>query len=389
MMNKRSRRLSIQPLESRRLLAAVDIPDSLTGAAAAIVSVPVNIDNANAVRGAEIRISYNTTLLDLDANDITAGSVWTGNDTQVTANVNDAAGTVVIFVSASAGLPTSSGSLVVLPFRIAGSAAIGSTAALDLTSVTLNEGQIDVTPAPVAGTDSTDGLITIVSGNGNNGEDTIAGFVYADTNNNNTVETPERIPGVVITLTNTSTGQVRTATTNDQGRYEFSELPVGTYQVVQSQPIAYLDGGVNQFSVNVVTGQTIVDQNFRELGLRPQYLYNRLHTTLVRPIASAAWFNTIQKINVDAIAAASTVAAIAPAAALSTTSTTAPATSQSAITTPSTPSSSQAAGEPIAAQAFAQPTVIAPLAANKDSDKLVSNDDSVTRDRILSATYLW
>lgn len=388
-MNKRPRRLSIQPLESRRLLAAVDIPDDLTGAASAIVSVPVNIDNANAVRGAEIRLSYNTTLLDLDADDITAGSVWTGNDTQVTAKVYDAAGTVVIFVSASANLPTSSGSLVVLPFRIAGTAATGSTAVLDLTSVTLNEGQINVTPAPGTGTDSTDGLITIGVGNGGNGDDTIAGFVYADTNNNNTAEAGERIPGVVITLTNTATGQVRTATTNDQGRYEFSELPAGTYRVVQSQPIAYLDGAVNELSVNVVTGQSIVDQNFRELGLRPQYIYNRLHTTLVRPVASAAWINTIQKINIDAIAAASTVAAIAPATTLSTASVIAAATSQSETTTPSVDNSSQAAGEPIAAQAFAEPTVIAPLAENKDADKLVSNDDAVTRDRILSATYLW
>ena len=62
MKRKKSRRLGLESLELRRLLAAVDIPDDLTGAAAAIVSVPVNVDDAAGIRGAEIRLSYNTNL---------------------------------------------------------------------------------------------------------------------------------------------------------------------------------------------------------------------------------------------------------------------------------------------------------------------------------------
>ncbi len=65
------RKLSLQSLETRKLLAAVDIPDDLSGAPAAIVSVPVNVDNATAIRGAEIRLAYDTQLLDIDFNAIT------------------------------------------------------------------------------------------------------------------------------------------------------------------------------------------------------------------------------------------------------------------------------------------------------------------------------
>jgi len=393
MSKKRSRRLSIESLESRRLLAAVDIPDDLTGAGSAIVSVPVNIDDAAAVRGAEIRLTYDTALLDLDPNAITAGSVWNGNDTQVTANVNDAAGTVVIFVSASAGLPTSSGSLVVLPFRIAGTATTGNTAVIDLTEVTLNEGQINVSPTPVAGADSTDGLITVTSDNGNTGSDRIAGFVYADTNNNSTPEIVEGIPGVAITLTNTSTDQVQTATTDDQGRYEFTGLSAGTYRVVQAQPVAYLEGGVNELSVNLVDGQASSNQNFRELGLRPQFLSNRLHTTLVRPVGSTPWVNAIRQTNLDANAPRiASVSAPVPATANATVASafvaspsTVEPTWRQATTVPTTQAMIQPAGEPIAEQASPKSFVVGPLAEQDDDSE---SDETFSVDQVFAA-QLW
>src|SRR5690606_15543279 len=153
-----------------------------------IVSVPLNVDDSSAIRGAEIRLTYDTDLLDLDPDAVLAGSVWTGSDTQVIVNVDDAAGTVTIFVAASAALPSGSGSLVILPFSIADSAATGDTAVLDLTKVRLNEGQIPVIPTPIPGDDPTDGLITVTSGSGS---ETIGGFVYADTNVNNTPELVE------------------------------------------------------------------------------------------------------------------------------------------------------------------------------------------------------
>ena len=308
MKPSRSRRLSIEPLEGRRLLAAVNVPTDLTAAPNAVVSVPVNIDTAVGVRAAEIRLSYDTSVFDLDSNDITFGNVWgTGGDTQVIANVDDAAGTVVIFVSSSSELSGVSGSLVELPFSVDSDAVVDSTTVLDLTQVILNEGQITVDPSPVSGSDSTDGLLTITVAA--TGDDTISGFVYADANNDNVVGTAEAIPGVTITLINTTTGTELQATTDSDGSYQFTELAPGEYEIVQSQPVAYLDSGVNERTATLVEGTALEDQNFRELGLLPQYISNRLHTTLVLPAGSGAWTDAITEINTTASLAASSSAA--------------------------------------------------------------------------------
>lgn len=410
MKKKRSRPLLVQPLESRRLLAAVDIPDNLTGDASALVAAPVNIDDAAGIRGAEIRLSYDTDLLDLDPDDITAGTVWNGLDTQVTVNVDDAEGTVTIFVSASAALPTGGGSLILLSFSIADSADVGDTAILNLTEVRLNEGQIPVTPAPLPGTDPTDGLITVTAAS----SQIIGGFVYADTNTNNTRELVEGIPGVVITLTNVATGVTEQTTTDATGRYEFRDLSPATYRVDQTQPIAYLEGGVNQLSVALAANQTVADQNFRELGLLPQYLYNRLHTTLVRPVGSTAWTDTILRINVDASnnAAAETDESGSPSgdAAVAAASFFAPSTvtgssSAAAASEESTPvaSNSTPAGEPLPMTPPLAGPVTPPLAGNgpqvsgaaqTGAANIVSNqrhldDDAVARDRALTSIQIW
>lgn len=44
-------------------------------------------------------------------------------------------------------------------------------------------------------------------------------------------ETGAAVPGVTITVTNVSTGATREATTNDEGLYKISGLPVGVYNV--------------------------------------------------------------------------------------------------------------------------------------------------------------
>lgn len=311
MKQKKSRRLGLESLESRRLLAAVDIPDDLTGDVSAQVAVPVNVDNAAGIRGVEIRLSYDTDLLDLTSAAVTAGSVFSASqDTQVTANVDDAAGTVVIFVSASTGLSSTSGSLVLMSFTIANDAVAGNTAVFDLVEVVLNEGQITVDPAPVAGADSTDGLLTVTAGSA--GDQRIAGFVYADTNTNNLPDAVEGIPGVVITLTNVSTGATTQATTDATGKYEFTDLAFGAYTLTEIQPIAYSEGGVNELSLTLVSGQSTADQNFRETGLLPQFIYNRLLTTSTQPAGSTAWTDVIRQINVDA-----TAGSVAPVAASS------------------------------------------------------------------------
>ncbi len=298
-MRLRPTQLNLENLELRRLLAAVNVPDDLTGSVAAIVAVPVNVDTATGIRGAEIRLNYNTTILNLNNASVSAGSVWAGNgDTQVTANVDDAAGTVVVFISSSAALGNIAGSLVQLNFTIDSSANVDDVATLDLVSVVLNEGAISVSPTPVAGNDPTDGQV-LVAGNGN-GSDSISGFVFVDADTNGSLSLGEAIPGVTITLTNTTTGAQLQALTDNDGRYSFTSLQPGNYQLVQQQPRAYLDGGNNQLDVQLASGVALENQNFVEVSLLPQFIYTRLLTTSVQPLDSAGWRSQIVQINQDA-----------------------------------------------------------------------------------------
>jgi len=296
-MSTNRRRLAFESLESRRVLSGgtaaavtvfVNIPGDLTGQPGGQVVAPVDIDNAAGIRGAEIHIHYDTTLLDASQSSVTAGSVWP-EGTQVVANVDDDAGTIVAFVSTAVELGTGSGSLLNVEFVIANDASVGSQAFVDLTGIILNEGAILANTA--------NGKITVVSPS-----DTaaVSGVVYADTNSNNQPDQFEGIPGVKVVLVNIDSGQQRDTFTDDNGRYEFDDLAAGSYRVQEQQPAAFLDGGPNEISVTLASGQSLTDQNFRERGLRPEYVYNRLFTTTALPVGSANWISAIRRIVSDA-----------------------------------------------------------------------------------------
>jgi len=73
------------------------------------------------------------------------------------------------------------------------------------------------------------------------------GTVFQDTNGNGQLDTGETgIPGVTITLTGTSVvdGAItpKTATTNAQGVYNFTDLTPGTYTIAETQPTGFTDG---------------------------------------------------------------------------------------------------------------------------------------------------
>lgn len=300
---RRRTRLLVESLESRRLLASVTIPTNLTGNAGAVVAAPIRVDTAAGIRAAEIRLTYDTDILNIDSNSIQVGSVWAGNaDTQVTANVDDATGSIVLFVTSANPLSNISGSLAILNFTIVSGATAADTANLNLTSAKLNEGAIVVTPLPAAGADSTDGLITVAGGTSGNGS--IGGFVFADANKNGTVDAGEAISGVTITLTNSSTGATRQVTSGSDGTFAFAGLSDGSYQLTEQQPAAYFEGGVNNLTAQVTAGASLTNQNFVEGGLLPSALFTRLRTTLVMPVGSAAWQNAISQV-VQTVAATS------------------------------------------------------------------------------------
>lgn len=304
-MSWRNRRMWMEDLESRRLLASVNIPQDLTGAAGTQLSVPVLIDTASGIRGAEVSIQFDPLVLSLNSDDILAGSVWNGgDDPQVVANVNPTTGTVQVFVSAAEPLSGISGSLLNFRFELLATATVGASTLVDFVSISLNEGAIAVNPVPVFGPDPTDGRITVVAGPVDPEEpgeaDRISGFVYADTNNNNQPDSLEGIPDVTITLIRVGTGVSTQVVTDSNGFYEFTDLVSGAYRIVQTQPSAYLDGGPNELNVQLTEGQRLLNQNFRELGLRPEFVYNRFLTTLVQPVGSPAWITFLRRVQEDA-----------------------------------------------------------------------------------------
>ena len=114
----------------------------------------------------------------------------------------------------------------------------------------------------------------------------ISGFVYFDADNDGVRDTGELgVPGVLVTLTSTSTGTnvTRTAITKNDGTYSFTALPAGTYKVTQSQPSAMNDGAetssdagatiTNDAIANIVltNAETAANNNFGERLLKPAY----------------------------------------------------------------------------------------------------------------------
>ena len=97
---------------------------------------------------------------------------------------------------------------------------------------------------------------------------TIDGVVYVDANNNGVQEAGEDgISGVQITLGGTdSLGNAinRTATTDTDGNYLFSNLPQGTYTVTETQPSGFRDGIE---SVGSGATASAADNVFSQLGL--------------------------------------------------------------------------------------------------------------------------
>jgi len=114
----------------------------------------------------------------------------------------------------------------------------------------------------------------------------ISGIVFFDADNDGVRDTGEvGIPGVLVTLTSTSTGTniTRSAITKSDGTYSFTALPAGTYKVTESQPTAMNDGVeksadtgatiTNDVIANIVltSAETAANNNFGERLLKPAY----------------------------------------------------------------------------------------------------------------------
>jgi SdrD B-like protein/Calx-beta domain-containing protein len=127
----------------------------------------------------------------------------------------------------------------------------------------------------------------------------VSGIVWVDGNNNGVPDANEAtIPGVVVSLEGEDLlgrSVEGTTITDNEGRYQFVNLPGGTYSVVESQPEAFHDGQESLGTVgDTVTGdigddrftgivvppaQVATDYGFGEWGLRASYVSNRLFLT--------------------------------------------------------------------------------------------------------------
>jgi hypothetical protein len=100
----------------------------------------------------------------------------------------------------------------------------------------------------------------------------LGGYVYDDANDDG-VKQPfeDGIAGTTVTLYRDENGQsvvVDRVTTGDNGYYEFSDLPVGTYAVVEEQPVGYAPGRNTIGTVNGNPGSGFVDANsFQQVSL--------------------------------------------------------------------------------------------------------------------------
>jgi hypothetical protein len=126
----------------------------------------------------------------------------------------------------------------------------------------------------------------------------ISGAVYTDTDGSGSFDTNESgIPNVTITLRNTTNSVMRTALTDAQGRYSFTDLPLGTYSVIETHPVAFFDGSdqvgtaggmlqddqISNIVITATMGST--GNNFGESWLRPQYISRRMFLASTPPLS--------------------------------------------------------------------------------------------------------
>jgi large repetitive protein len=105
----------------------------------------------------------------------------------------------------------------------------------------------------------------------------ISGTVFLDRNNDGLRDVGETgIAPVTLTLLDSNGNPVGTTTTDGSGNYSFTDLPAGTYTVVETQPAGYGDGidmpgtsgsvraGNDRFTVTLSPGQESLNNNFAE-----------------------------------------------------------------------------------------------------------------------------
>lgn len=125
----------------------------------------------------------------------------------------------------------------------------------------------------------------------------LTGFVYVDQNNNGNRDANEMaLAGVLVTVVDENNpNNTATVTTNEQGQFNFVKMFPGTYRLIQTQPVNFIDGRVTSGTLggtagtNVITGinvgvnQTGVNYRFGELGVDPRRISKQMFLSSSRP----------------------------------------------------------------------------------------------------------
>jgi len=104
----------------------------------------------------------------------------------------------------------------------------------------------------------------------------IQGSVWYDVNRDGVKDASETtmLSGVTVELKNASGTVVATVTTDTNGNYTFSQVEVGTYTVVETQPTGYGSSTPNTLTVSALTDTNVTGQNFGEtLSTVSGYMY--------------------------------------------------------------------------------------------------------------------
>jgi hypothetical protein len=148
----------------------VDVSRTLSGHVGQIVTVPVRLDNAEFLEGAEFTLAYDPAVLEL--REVRRGSLTTGFEFYAE---QLSPGLVRIDMAKMVALVGGRGSLLELDFLVRSAPAAGT--ALDLQAARLNASGLTLTYEPVVGEDPTDGWMTLLpAAPAPNVMDVMAGF---------------------------------------------------------------------------------------------------------------------------------------------------------------------------------------------------------------------
>jgi hypothetical protein len=153
----------------------VSVARDFKAAPGQIVTVPINLDTAAGLDGAQLRLGYDSSSLEVVA--VRRGTLTGDFDYLVQ---RDEPGLLSVDMAGMNALSGGAGSLIEIDFRVKAGAAAG-VRLLDLQWAELNDGDLTLTPAPQVGLDATDGLLTITAAASAPGGTGTGAAMYAQT----------------------------------------------------------------------------------------------------------------------------------------------------------------------------------------------------------------